>query len=139
MAPRVDNHRRQVASFGGPCDEARSAQRVDAELSRGGRFGLPGIASDDFQVRRWAERDERVARAFARVLTARRRANAQQCLDTLYSEREIGRRIDEMIDPAKKTLRVRRLRGGLCPADEWHRDHRGKQTVLPHMPRRWRT
>ena len=44
------------------------------------------------------ERDQRVARSLAGMLAARRGANAEQLLRRLDAQREIGRRVDQVID-----------------------------------------
>ena len=95
---RIVDRLRQVAALCCPCHKTRAAQRVYAEPSGTIGLWLFRIRREDLQVGRRTERDECIARALAWVLSTRRGANPQQCLDALDAGREVGRRVHEMID-----------------------------------------
>jgi hypothetical protein len=88
----------EAAAVRGPPDESRRAEVVDPEPARRGRPRLLRIGRDDLEVTRRSKRDERVARAPAGMLSAGRRAHAEQPLHALDTGREIGRRVDQVVD-----------------------------------------
>jgi len=103
LAQRVAGQRFQVATFGRPRYQLRRRQIIDAKAPGPWWFWLFGIRSDDLEVRRGAQCDQRIACAGTRMLTARRCVDAQQPLQSLHPSGEVGCRIDKMIDRCQKT------------------------------------
>ena len=81
-----------------PRSSPRRFDLVDAEAASAFGPGLFRIGPDDLEIRRGTKRDQRVACSFPRMLAARRGANAEQLLRRLDTQREVGRRVDEVID-----------------------------------------
>lgn len=63
-----------------PADQAAAAEAIDAEGTRHGRLGLPGVGSDDLQIRLRAEREQRVVGAQPDVLASRLGPDAEALL-----------------------------------------------------------
>ena len=108
-AMRFRDDLRQIGALRCPGDEPWDVQIVDVELPRLQRLRLIGIRSDDLEVRRRTEGDERVASALAWMLPARGGMDAKQCLDVLHTSGQVRRRVDQMIDGTEQCRAVTRL------------------------------
>ena len=75
-----------------------SDQRVDTEPSRPVRRWLIGIGPDNLEIGASTQRHERIPRAPARMLAAGRRLHAKQPGNVRHAGRQIGSRVNEMVD-----------------------------------------
>jgi len=82
-----------------PCDELRLGEVVDAEWAGLLGFRLVGVASDDFQIRRRPERDQRIPGATTGVWTSRDRPDTEELLDPVDAGLEIAGGVHQMIHP----------------------------------------
>ena len=120
---RVSRKCLQRSSLRDPRQEMRRLQFVDAEPPRTRRFRLFGIRPDDLEIRRRPERDQRVARAEAGMLPARRGADAKQFFRAVDALLQVGHGVDEMIYLGEDVLR--RTRRGRRQTQHHAEEHHG--------------
>src|SRR5437016_645016 len=82
----------------------RRRDLIDAESAAAGWRRLIGIGADDFQIGLLAKRNQRVACAFARMLSTWSCPYAEELFGRVDAELQIRRCVDKVIDLRKKAV-----------------------------------
>ncbi len=88
----------EVSGLGRPRNKTRREESIEIKPTWPRRLFLGRIGTDQLQVHGRSQADQRIARALARVTTARYRANPCQFLDAIDLPLEVGTAPDEVID-----------------------------------------
>ena len=99
----------QVTRLGAPACQLRVSKRVNLERTRDSGLGLLGIGSHNLKIARGPQRNQRVSRSSAGMLSSWRRVNAQKPIELFDGEIEVRSRINEVIDSCQKIRDVFRL------------------------------
>src|SRR5262249_28832089 len=82
-----------------PGDELRLGEAINTEGAWRLRRWLIGVGRYYFEIRRWAQCQQGVARSASRVLTSRSCSHAREPFNLINTPVQIGRGIDQVINP----------------------------------------
>ena len=121
---------RQARPLGCPPGEPRGRLRIDAEPPSARRRGLRRIGRQNLEIGIGAERDERVARAAAGMLAARRGTDAKPPLEVGHAGVEIRHRVDQMIEQPQRRRRLPLTASGAAAISTPPRTTAARQPVI---------